>query len=59
MDFITWYFNKHPVVSTILTMELSIMWAIYTYNLLRLVVTLSLYLTGFVLKMIVITYEKD
>jgi hypothetical protein len=58
MDFITWYFDKHPVVSTIMTLDLSCLWAIYSHNMLRFAVTFGLWLLLTTLKVVGVVLKR-
>ena len=39
MDFLTWWFDEHYIVSTIVTPALSIAWAIYKDRAIRLLLS--------------------
>jgi hypothetical protein len=43
MDFITWWFDSHPIWSTIFSPGSSVLWGIYTDNAVRVLWAASWY----------------
>ena len=44
MDFITWWFQSHDILSTILTPGLSVLYSIYTDNAFRFIIAFIIWI---------------